>query len=126
MAIKSPRLRLGLFIAPKCVKSQNQLPFHTMNCRSENSKCCMFNALSTSDPKLHHTLLKTSKLTWGVSVLKVGKILDQVKPPCRDLEREYNAMKEKIQGLLLKDNQSMIGCTKYQISSLNPYKIHTH
>ena len=29
-AIKSPRLRLGLFIAPKCVKSQNQLPFHTM------------------------------------------------------------------------------------------------
>ena len=30
-AIKSPRLRLGLFIAPKCVKSQNQLPFHTIN-----------------------------------------------------------------------------------------------
>ena len=29
-AIKSPRLRLGLFIAPKCVKSQNQLPFHTI------------------------------------------------------------------------------------------------
>ena len=23
-------LRLGLFIAPKCVKSQNQLPFHTV------------------------------------------------------------------------------------------------
>ena len=29
-AIKSPRLRLGLFIAPKCVKSQNQLPFYTI------------------------------------------------------------------------------------------------
>ena len=29
-AIKSPRLRLGLFIAPKWVKSQNQLPFHTI------------------------------------------------------------------------------------------------
>ena len=24
------RDRLGLFIAPKCVKSQNQLPFHTI------------------------------------------------------------------------------------------------
>ena len=29
-AIKSPGLRLGLFIAPKCVKSQNQLHFHTI------------------------------------------------------------------------------------------------
>ena len=24
------KVRLGLFIAPKCVKSQNQLPFHTI------------------------------------------------------------------------------------------------
>ena len=43
-AIKSPRLRLGLFIAPKCVKSQNQLPFHTMkrilnSCLTQNIVC---------------------------------------------------------------------------------------
>ena len=30
-AIKSPRLRLGLFIAAKCVKSQNHPPFYTIN-----------------------------------------------------------------------------------------------
>ena len=34
LRIKSPRLRLGLFIAAKCVKSQNHPPFYTMkrNC----------------------------------------------------------------------------------------------
>ena len=30
LRIKSPRLRLGLFIAAKCVKSQNHPPFYTM------------------------------------------------------------------------------------------------
>ena len=29
-AIKSPRQSRGFFIPPKCVKSQNQLPFYTM------------------------------------------------------------------------------------------------
>ena len=29
LSIKNP-MSLGLFIAPKCVKSQNQLPFHTL------------------------------------------------------------------------------------------------
>ena len=28
---KKPHTRLGLFIGPKCVKSENQLPFHTIN-----------------------------------------------------------------------------------------------
>ena len=28
------QLRLGLFIAPKCVKSQNQLPFHIIKCHN--------------------------------------------------------------------------------------------
>ena len=30
LRIKSPRLRLGLFIAAKCVKSQNHPPFYTI------------------------------------------------------------------------------------------------
>ena len=49
--IKSPRLRLGLFIAPKCVKSQNQLPFHTI-------KTCRFG----TDLRM----LMRSELQWAV------------------------------------------------------------
>ena len=71
-------------------------------------------------------LVENVKAKVGCFSWRLVQILDQVKPTWRDLEREYNAMKEKIQGLLLKDNQSMIGCIKYQISSINPYKIHTH
>ena len=37
-AIKSPRRSRGLFIAPKCVKSQNQLPLHSKMLNS--SHCC--------------------------------------------------------------------------------------
>ena len=37
-AIKSPRRSRGLFIAPKCVKSQNQLPLHSKMLNS--SDCC--------------------------------------------------------------------------------------
>ena len=37
-AIKSPRLRLGLFIAAKCVKSQNHPLFHTIKSKSTHSE----------------------------------------------------------------------------------------
>ena len=37
----------------------------------------------------------------------VGNVLNQVKHPLWDFEGEYNAMKEKIQGSLLKDNQNI-------------------
>ena len=38
LRIKSPRLRLGLFIAAKCVKSQNHPPFYTIKRRTLFSK----------------------------------------------------------------------------------------
>ena len=45
-AIKSPRRSRGLFIAPKCVKSQNQLPLHS---KMLNSSDCCEGSVSTED-----------------------------------------------------------------------------